>query len=91
MDKETKLREYCRRLRLPAIAQNYQELALQAQSDHLSHEEYLLNLLERESSHQDESQVRRLINAAGFPLKKTLLNHGLMKQTRPTICRMLSV
>ncbi len=72
MDKETRLREYCRRLRLPAIAQNYQELALQAQSYHLSHEEYLLNLLERESSHQDESQVRRLINATGFPLKKTL-------------------
>ncbi len=72
MDNEAKLKEYLRRLRLPAIGHNYQEMALQAQSEHLSYEDYLLNLLEREISQQDENQVRRLINLARFPLKKTL-------------------
>ncbi|HHV77969.1 MAG TPA: ATP-binding protein [Syntrophothermus lipocalidus] len=38
----------------------------------MSYEEYLFNLLEREVMKREENQVRRLINQARFPLKKTL-------------------
>jgi DNA replication protein DnaC len=59
-------------LRLPTVGQSYKELARQAQSDHLSYEDYLFNLLEREVSKREENQVSRLIKQARFPLKKTL-------------------
>jgi len=57
---------------MPTVGQNYRELARQAESEHMSYEEYLFNLLEREVMKREENQVKRLINQARFPLKKTL-------------------
>lgn len=59
-------------MRLPTVHQNYRELARQAESERLSYEDYLLNLLEREVINREENQAKRLINKARFPLKKTL-------------------
>lgn len=59
-------------MRLPTVGQNYRELARQAESEHMSYQEYLFNLLEREVMKREENQVRRMINQARFPLKKTL-------------------
>ncbi len=59
-------------MRLPTVGQNYRELARRAESEHMSYEEYLFNLLEREVMKREENQVRRMINQARFPLKKTL-------------------
>lgn len=47
-------------------------MARQAESERLSYEEFLFNLLEREVMKREENQVKRLINQARFPLKKTL-------------------
>lgn len=59
-------------MRLPTVYQNYRELARQAESERLSYEDYLFNLLEREVINREENQAKRLINKARFPLKKTL-------------------
>lgn len=59
-------------MRLPAVGQNYRELARRAESEHMSYEEYLFNLLENEVMKREENQIKRLINQAKFPIKKTL-------------------
>jgi DNA replication protein DnaC len=63
---------YLKRLRLPSVAQHYRKLASQAAQSNLTHEQFLLGLLEQEVQSQEENTRKARIKQAHFPLPKTL-------------------
>ena len=62
------IKDFCRQLRLPAIAENFEELESRA-SDY---EDYLCQLLALESESKDNRQAESRIKAARFPYRKYL-------------------
>jgi len=66
------LKDYCKRLKLPAIATIYQRVAKEAEEKNLSYEDYLLALLEEETIAREENSLKRRIKMARFPYLKTL-------------------
>lgn len=66
------IRDYLKRLKLPAIARHYQEFARQAADHNRSYESYLSALLEQEVLSREESTRKNRISRAYFPLAKTL-------------------
>jgi DNA replication protein DnaC len=66
------IRHHLKRLRLPAVAQNYQKLAREAAEGNQPYEEYLLKLLELEVAQRDENMQKRRITQARFPYLRTL-------------------
>ncbi|MFZ5633721.1 MAG: IS21-like element helper ATPase IstB [Bacillota bacterium] len=66
------LESHLKRLRLPAVARQYQALAREAAEKNCTYEEYLCALLEQEVSAREESRHKLRIKQAGFPLIKTL-------------------
>ncbi|MHB8986921.1 MAG: IS21-like element helper ATPase IstB [Eubacteriales bacterium] len=66
------IRDFLKRLKLPAIARHYQELARQAADHNRSYESYLSALLEQEVLSREESTRKNRISRAYFPLAKTL-------------------
>jgi len=63
---------YLKRLKLPAIARSYEELAREAASSNQGYDSYLLALLEQEVRQRDENLQRTRIQTARFPSMKTL-------------------
>jgi DNA replication protein DnaC len=63
---------YLKKLRLPSVAQHYRKLASQAAQGNLTHEQFLLALLEQEVQSQEENTRKTRIKQARFPLPKTL-------------------
>jgi DNA replication protein DnaC len=63
---------YLKKLRLPSVAQHYRKLALQAAQSNLTHEQFLLALLEQQIQSQEENTRTARIKQARFPLPKTL-------------------
>jgi len=61
-----------KKLRLPAIAQNYEEEALRAQEESLSYEEYLFHLLQREAEARENNRTQRYLRESRLPLEKNL-------------------
>jgi DNA replication protein DnaC len=61
-----------RTLRLPFLRDNYQELARHAIAKSLGHVDYLAMLIDGEARQRQEHGTRRRIQAARFPLIKTL-------------------
>lgn len=72
MESELLLRHYLKRLRLPVTAREYPRLAREAIERNLSHEDFLLGVLEQEVLHRDETSEKTRIKRARFPLLKTL-------------------
>lgn len=66
------LGHYLKQLRLPAVARHYAAMARDAQDRNLSHEEYLLALLEQEARTREENQRQQRLKKATFPMAKTL-------------------
>lgn len=64
--------DYLKRLKLPAIARNYQDFARQAADHNRSYEEYLVALLEQEIISREESTRKNRISRACLPYQKTL-------------------
>lgn len=64
--------DYLKRLKLPAVARNYQDFARQAADHNRSYEEYLAALLEQEIISREESTRKNRISRACFPYQKTL-------------------
>ena len=62
----------CKRLRLPTFARNYQKFAQEAVHAHQTFQQYLLALLEQEVLQREANQERRRIQAAKFPVLRTL-------------------
>ncbi len=63
---------YLKKLRLPSVAQHYRKLATQAAQGNLTHEQFLLGLLEQEVQSQEENTRKARIKQARFPMPKTL-------------------
>ena len=66
------LREKLRRLKLPAFAAHYAELARLAEKDGLTYERYLLMLVEQEETERRGRRMARLLKESKLPPDKTL-------------------
>ena len=66
------LKELLDRLKLPYMAQNYEEEARMAAQKNLSHEAFLQGLAEKEIAGKRDRLVRTRIKQARFPVIKTL-------------------
>jgi DNA replication protein DnaC len=69
---ELLLKDYLRRLKLPAVARHYKSLARTAAENDRSYEEYLCALFEQEVLAREESALKNRIRRANFPYPKTL-------------------
>jgi len=81
------LKGHLKELHLPTVRECYQESARMAEVEHLSYEQYLLNVIERECDVRRTNRIGRLLRESGLPLEKTLsmfdrsrLTHGLNAQ-----------
>ena len=72
MEIDLLVQTHCKRLKLPAFAQNYRKFAQEATQANQTHEQYLLALLEQEAIQRETNQVRRRIQVARFPILRTL-------------------
>lgn len=64
--------EYTKELKLTGIEKHYQAESVQAAENHMSYDEYLLNLLIKENEHQIEKRKLSRLGLAGFPYRKYL-------------------
>lgn len=81
------LKVHLKELHLPTVRECYQESARMAESEHLSYEQYLLSVMERECDVRRTNRIGRLLRESGLPLEKTLamfdrsrLTHALNAQ-----------
>ena len=72
MEVDLLLQTYCKRLKLPTFAHNYHKFAQEAAQANQTSEQYLLALLEQEVIQRETNQERRRIQAARFPILRTL-------------------
>ncbi len=72
MEIDLLLQTQCKRLRLPTFVRNYQKFAQEAAQHKQTYEQYLLALLEQEVLQREANQERRRIQAAKFPVLRTL-------------------
>src|SRR6266542_3342319 len=72
MEIDLLLQTQCKRLRLPTLARNYQKLAQEAAQHQQTYQQYLLALLEQELLQREANQEKRRIQAAKFPVLRTL-------------------
>lgn len=63
---------HLKKLRLPSMAQSYRKMASQAAQSNLTHEQFLLALLEQEVQCRDENARKKRIHQARFPAPKLL-------------------
>lgn len=66
------LETYLKKLRLPSVATHYRKLASQAAQNNLTHEQFLLAVLEQEVQNREENTRKNRIRSARFPAQKTL-------------------
>lgn len=81
------LKGHLKELHLPTVRECYQESARMAEVEHLSYEQYLLSVMERECDVRRTNRIERLLRESGLPLEKTLamfdrsrLTHALNAQ-----------
>ena len=67
----TRLRHYLKELHLPTVREVYDEAARMAEREHLSFEQYLVHVLERECEVRRGNRIARLLRDSGLPLEKT--------------------
>ena len=72
MEIDLLVQTHCKRLRLPTLARNYQKLAQEASQANQPYQQYLLALLEQEVLQREANQERRRLQAAKFPVLRTL-------------------
>src|SRR5438552_2911432 len=60
-----------RRLRLPAIATLFEDVALKAAKANLTHEAFLYELIQAECVQREEHRIARLLRTSGLPPDKT--------------------
>jgi len=70
-DRQTELRIMLRRLKLPAIAALFEDLALKAAKANLTHEAFLYELARAECLQRDEHRIAHLQRSSGLPPDKT--------------------
>jgi len=81
-DLKTRLVELLRVLHLPGLRECFAEEAERAVREGLSHEQYLLELVEREVDLRRQSRVGRLLRESRLPLEKSLEAFDLKRLPR---------
>jgi DNA replication protein DnaC len=66
------LETHLKRLKLPSVQRHYRKLATQAAQGNLTHEQFLLALLEEEVRSREDNTRKQRIRQARFPAPKTL-------------------
>src|SRR5205085_2469388 len=74
MESQAQLVAYLTELHLPAVRSCYRKVAEQAISESLTYEEYLLQVVERESELRRQHRVERRLRESRLPLSKSLQN-----------------
>jgi len=64
--------KYSKELKLPVFRRDFKELAIEAATERLDYEDYLLRLMEREFELRLENRKKTQIRLAGFPAKMYL-------------------
>lgn len=77
MDRMQTVQQHCKSLRLPTVADAFQEIAATAQRENWSWESFLLELLEAEIEGRRERRIERLTKASHLPEGKTLQSFDL--------------
>jgi DNA replication protein DnaC len=67
----SRLRHYLKELHLPTVREVYDGAARMAEREHLSFEQYLVNVLERECEVRRTNRIARLLRDSALPLEKT--------------------
>jgi DNA replication protein DnaC len=67
----SRLRLYLKELHLPTVREVYDEAARMAEREHMSFEQYLLHVIERECEVRRTNRIGRLLRDSGLPLEKT--------------------
>jgi DNA replication protein DnaC len=70
-----------RRLHLPTIRRLYGELAVRAETEEMSHRDFLAILLAEEVAHRGQTRIQRSVRAAGFPFLATIEDFDFTFQT----------
>ena len=70
--KKNAINDYLTELQLIWTRQHHQDLTAQAASEHWAHADYLEHLLEGECHRRRENRIQRRLQAARFPVPKTL-------------------
>ena len=72
MESQAQLVAYLTELHLPAVRSCYRKVADQAVSESLTYEQYLLQVIERESEVRRQHRVERQLRESRLPLQKSL-------------------
>jgi DNA replication protein DnaC len=72
MESASGLGQYLKELHLPTIRRCYQQVAEQATAEGLSYEQYLLELVARETDVRRQSRIERRLRESRLPLEKSL-------------------
>ncbi len=72
MNLDKKIQESCNYIKLPIVRKHYASIASEARINNLSYEEFLFNLLEKESETRFSNRIKSQIRSANFPEKKYL-------------------
>jgi DNA replication protein DnaC len=79
VDVKQDLDRHLRELHLPTVRECYEPTARRAESETLSYERYLLELVERESEERRQRRVERLLRQSRLPLEKDLASFDLAR------------
>jgi DNA replication protein DnaC len=90
-DLKARLTELLKTLHLPAFRECFEEEADRATREGLSHEQYLLELAEREVETRRQSRVARLLRESRLPLEKTLEAFDLKRLPRKAASQVASL
>ncbi len=69
---QNRLRTLLTQLHLPTVKEVFDQAARMAEAEHLSFEQYLLHVVERESEVRRTNRVGRLLRESGLPMEKTM-------------------
>jgi DNA replication protein DnaC len=67
------LKSHLKELHLPTIRECYQDTARMAEAEHLSFEQYLLTVTERECETRRTNRIARILKESALPLEKTMI------------------
>lgn len=79
IDVKQELDRHLRDLRLPTVRECYEPTARRAETETISYERYLLELVERESEDRQHRRVERLLRQSRLPLEKDLASFDLKR------------
>jgi DNA replication protein DnaC len=77
INRHQELKAILERLKLPAMATHFPDLALRATKEGLSHEAYLHELARQEEALRNERRTERLLRQSGLPAEKTFRTFDL--------------